>query len=142
MAGTILACKLLGAASEADYSFSETLAFGKAVTDGLLSIGCTLGHCHVPGRDNAKYGVIDEDTIEIGLGLHNEPGVFVVSPQPPPEKLIERMLDLLLNQEDPERAFVPFQENDGIILFVNNMGGMSTLEMYAVVDEATRQLGK
>ncbi|KAF9039619.1 Dak1-domain-containing protein [Hymenopellis radicata] len=140
MAGTILACKLLGAAAEANYSFSETLAFGKAVTDGLLSIGCTLGHCHVPGRDNAKYGVIGEDTIEIGLGLHNEPGVYVVSPQPPPDKLIERMLDLLLNQEDPERAFVPFQENDGVILFVNNMGGMSTLEMYAVVDEATKQL--
>lgn len=142
MAGTILVCKLLGAASEANFSFPDTLSFGKAVTDGLLSIGCTLGHCHVPGRDNAKYGVIGEDTIEIGLGLHNEPGVYVVTPQPPPDELIARMLDLLLNQEDKERSFVPFQEGDGVILFVNNMGGMSVLEMYAVVDEVTRQIGE
>lgn len=140
MAGTILVCKILGAASEAGYSFQETLSLGKAVTGGLLSIGCTLGHCHVPGRDNAKYGVIGEDTIEIGLGLHNEPGVYVVSPQPPPDKLIEKMLDLLLNQEDKERSFVPFEEKDSVVLFINNMGGMSTLEMYAVVDEVTRQL--
>lgn len=142
MAGTILVCKILGAASEADYTFPTTLSLGKAVTDGLLSIGCTLGHCHVPGRDNSKYGVIEDDTIEIGLGLHNEPGVYVVRPQPPSDKLIERMLDLMLKQDDPERTFVPFRENDGVVLFVNNMGGMSTLEMYAVVDEVTNQLGE
>ncbi|KIY72772.1 Dak1-domain-containing protein, partial [Cylindrobasidium torrendii FP15055 ss-10] len=140
MSGTILVCKILGAASEASYSFNATLELGKAVTDGLLSIGCTLGHCHVPGRDNSKYGVIEDDVIEIGLGLHNEPGVFVVRPQPSAEDLIARMLDLMLNQEDAERAFVPFQVGDKVALQVNNMGGMSTLEMYAVVDEATRQL--
>ncbi|KAG7442219.1 dihydroxyacetone kinase [Guyanagaster necrorhizus] len=140
MAGTILVCKILGAAAEGGLTFRETLELGRAVTGGLLSIGCTLGHCHVPGRDNAKYGVIGEDTIEIGLGLHNEPGVYVVSPQPAPDRLVDKMLDLLLNQEDKERAFVPFQEGDAVVLFVNNMGGMSTLEMYAVVEEVTRQL--
>lgn len=51
-------------------------------------------------------------------------------------------MDLILNQEDTERAFVPFHKSgDVLVLFVNNMGGMSVLEMYAVVDEAHIYLG-
>ena len=119
------------------------------MTSSLVSIACTLGHCHVPGRDNSQYSIIQPGTIEIGLGLHNEPGAFVVE-QPPPDKLIARMLDLCMNQDDKERAFVPFTygdnlqpgQGDEVVLFINNMGGMSVLEMYAVVDETISQLEK
>ena len=52
------------------------------------------------------------------------------------------MLKLILDMDDPERAFVPFSPSDEVVLFVNNMGGMSTLEMYAIVDDALLQLGK
>jgi dihydroxyacetone kinase len=52
------------------------------------------------------------------------------------------MLDLILNQEDPERAFVKFKEGDELVLLVNNQGGMSALEMGAVVDETLTQLGE
>ncbi|KAK7036706.1 hypothetical protein VNI00_011371 [Paramarasmius palmivorus] len=149
LAGVILVCKILGAASEASLSFSSVLHLGRTVTSSLVSIACTLGHCHVPGRDNSQYSIIPPGKIEIGLGLHNEPGVFVVD-QPPPDQLIARMLDLCLNQEDKERAFVPFTygehlgngQGDEVVLFVNNMGGMSVLEMYAVIDEVITQLEK
>lgn len=104
-----------------------------------------------------------EGGIEIGLGLHNEPvsassvlrwimnkylypgctqGVFVVSPRPSFSDLVSRMMDLILNQDDDERAFVPFDKSrDELVLFVNNMGGMSVLELYAVVDEVHIYLG-
>ncbi|KAL0572138.1 hypothetical protein V5O48_009816 [Marasmius crinis-equi] len=149
LAGTILVCKILGAASELSLSFQSVLRLGQTVTSSIVSIACTLGHCHVPGRDNAHYSVVQPGTIEIGLGLHNEPGAFVVE-QPPPDKLVARMLDLCLNQDDKERAFVPFtygenikpSSGDEVVLFVNNMGGMSVLEMYAVVDETISQLEK
>lgn len=52
------------------------------------------------------------------------------------------MLDLILNQDDPERAFVKFKKGDQLVLLVNNQGGMSALEMGAVVDETLTQLGK
>jgi dihydroxyacetone kinase len=67
-------------------------------------------------------------------------GVFNVA-QPPAEEFIAKMLDLMLNQDDPERAFVKFKKGDELVLMVNNQGGMSVLEMFAVVDEVLTQLG-
>jgi dihydroxyacetone kinase len=66
--------------------------------------------------------------------------VWVVNPQPSSTDLIARMLKLILDKDDAERAFVPFDDSDEVVLLVNNMGGMSVLEMYAVVDEALVQL--
>ena len=51
------------------------------------------------------------------------------------------MLDLLLKQDDPERSFVKFKQGDELVLLANNQGGMSVLEMGAVVDETLIQLG-
>ncbi|THU79797.1 Dak1-domain-containing protein [Dendrothele bispora CBS 962.96] len=141
MAGTMLVCKILGAASTADWSFDDVLALGKACVEGLASIGCTLGHCHVPGRiGGGGYPVVEKDTVEIGLGLHNEPGMWTISPQPSTTELVSRMIKYILNQDDPERSFVPFEKGDRIVLLVNNMGGVSVLEMWAVVDEVLDQL--
>lgn len=67
-------------------------------------------------------------------------GVFSIA-QPPPDVLINKLLDLLLKQDDPERSFVKFKDGDELVLLVNNMGGMSVLEMGSVVDEVLIQLG-
>jgi len=48
---------------------------------------------------------------------------------------------LILKQDDPERSFVKFKDGDDLVLLVNNQGGMSALEMGAVVDETLTQLG-
>jgi dihydroxyacetone kinase len=52
------------------------------------------------------------------------------------------LLDLILNQDDPERAYVKFKDGDELVLLVNNQGGMSSLEMGAVIDETLNQLGQ
>jgi dihydroxyacetone kinase len=49
---------------------------------------------------------------------------------------------LILKQDDPERSFVKFKDGDDLVLLVNNQGGMSALEMGAVVDETLTQLGQ
>jgi dihydroxyacetone kinase len=67
-------------------------------------------------------------------------GVFNIA-HPPAEEFITKLLDLMLNQDDPERAFVKFKDGDELVLMVNNQGGMSVLEMFAVVDEVLEQLG-
>ena len=63
-----------------------------------------------------------------------------MKPQPSSDELIGRMLNLLLDRNDPERSYVAYSSSDAVVLFVNNMGGMSTLEMGAVVDEALTHL--
>lgn len=61
---------------------------------------------------------------------------------PKGEDLIAQMLDLALNQDDPERSYVKFKQGDELVLLVNNQGGMSVLEMCAIVDEVLTQLGE
>jgi dihydroxyacetone kinase len=53
----------------------------------------------------------------------------VLHPKPDAEELIHRMLDLILDESDTERSFVKYGPEDEIVLFVNNMGGMSPLEI-------------
>lgn len=68
-------------------------------------------------------------------------GVFNIA-HPSGEDLIAQMLDLVLNQEDPERSYVKVKKGDEIVLLLNNQGGLSTLEMGAVLDETLTQLGQ
>ena len=63
--------KIIGSASEADWSFGTVLKVGQVVTGAIASIACTVGHCHAPGR--SEYSVTPLKTVEIGPGLHNEP---------------------------------------------------------------------
>lgn len=132
-------CKIMGAASEEDMDFAPLLALGRSLAANIGSVCVALEHCHVPGR--AEFASIPAGRIEIGLGLHNETGVMNV-PLPSPEDLIRTMLDLILDQDDAERAFVPFADGDVTVLMVNNQGGLSPLELGAVVDETLKQLAE
>ncbi|KAK8850558.1 dihydroxyacetone kinase [Kwoniella newhampshirensis] len=137
LAGITLVCKILGAGSEADMEFQDLVDMGRSLSANTASICAALDHCHVPGRSGEWH--IEEGRVEIGLGLHNETGVFNIA-QPSPEEFIKQLLDLLLKQDDPERSFVHFEDGDDLVLLVNNQGGMSALEIGAVVDEVLTQL--
>jgi dihydroxyacetone kinase len=52
------------------------------------------------------------------------------------------LLPLFCDKNDPERAFVKFNENDDTVLLLNNYGGLSTLELGALTQETLSQLGK
>jgi len=121
-------------------SYKDTLNLGREVNSAMVSCAAALDHTHVPGR--ADFPQIPQDTVEIGLGLHNEPGRFVLSPQPTAKELHAKLLDLLCNPDDEDRAFVKFNKDDEVVLLCNNMGGMSSLEMNATADETVAQLQK
>jgi dihydroxyacetone kinase len=80
--------------------------------------------------------------IEIGMGIHNEAGFQRVSPVPPLSKLVQTLLDLLLSQSDLERGFLSIQGpgKDNVVLLVNNLGGVSELEMAGIAREAITAL--
>lgn len=118
--------------------FNPMVKLGRSMSSNMASVCMALEHCHVPGR-SGEWSQIGAGRCEIGLGLHNETGVFNVE-QPEADVLIRQMLDLMLRQDDPERSFVKFKDGDELILFVNNQGGLSPLELGAVVDEALTQL--
>jgi len=63
--------KILGAAAAKEYSLDRCVEIGRAVNEQLVSIGSSLDHCHVPGRQS--HDKIGKDCLEIGAGIHNEP---------------------------------------------------------------------
>jgi dihydroxyacetone kinase len=63
--------KILGAAAAQDYSYEKCIDIGRSVNSQLVTIGSTLDHCHVPGRESHES--IPDDVCVIGAGIHNEP---------------------------------------------------------------------
>jgi dihydroxyacetone kinase len=78
--------------------------------------------------------------IEIGMGIHNESGHRRLYPIPELSKLVPQLLDLITSTSDPSRSFLPFKGQDRVILMVNNLGGVSELELGAIVAQVTFDL--
>jgi len=97
----------------------------------------------VPGRKEEEF--LANNEIEIGMGIHNEPGVKRLSSIPTSSELAKQLLKLLLDQNDPDRAFVPFNPGDKSVLLVNNLGSISNLELSAfagiVIDQLSSTYG-
>lgn len=136
LAGTVLVHKILGALSAEGKSIDELLATGRAVVDGLVTCGVSQGHVHIPGTKLEE----EEPQLELGMGIHNEPGCYVLDPRPSLDELIDKMLDMLLNADDTDRAYVNF-EGQNPVLLVNNLGGVSQLEHSALVQHTVAKLG-
>ncbi|KZZ98995.1 dihydroxyacetone kinase [Moelleriella libera RCEF 2490] len=140
LAGQIAVLKVMGGAAGAGGSLDDVYDLGVAFSQQIVSIAATLDHCHVPGR--AEHGMLNDDEVEIGTGPHNEPGYKKLSPAPSPSELINQVLTHCLDENDAERSYVKFAPGDEIMLLVSNFGGMSHLEMGALVDELLEQLDR
>ncbi|KAG6836736.1 hypothetical protein H0H93_004142 [Arthromyces matolae] len=147
LAGNILVCKILGACAQRGADLTHLKLLGDAVVNNLRSVGVGLDHCHVPGREarmDSTIAMTDEE-YEIGLGLHNEPGVERKK-MDVPEKLIQEMLGLIMqSKREYGPDFITLGTDnagttDETVLFLNNLGGLPQLELAAVLDEVITQL--
>ncbi|KAJ3889173.1 DAK1/DegV-like protein [Lentinula edodes] len=140
LAGNILVCKILGALAERGSSLENLKYAGDTIVSHLASIGVGLDHCHIPGN-NSYSATIGDDECEVGLGLHNEPGVHRMDIRDS-VKLIDELIGKLLRSrgvvDGGRDSFV--QEGDITVLFVNNLGGMSQLEMGAIMTDILARL--
>lgn len=138
LAGNLLVIKLAGAASQKGWAFERVRKIGELGNSQLVTIGTSLDHCHVPGRE--AFEAVPDDSCVVGMGIHNEPGLRTISPMPSPEDIIKEMLRYLLDASDSDRAFVPFSPSDNVVMLVNNFGGLSGLEFDAMVNIALQVL--
>jgi dihydroxyacetone kinase len=138
LAANMWVLKLCGSAAESGYDFEKCMNIGYAVNANAVTVGSSLDHCHIPGREHHRS--IPEDTYVQGIGLHNEPGLHEISPMPKVEDLVGDMLKYCLDPNDPDRAFVPFQPDDVVLLLINNFGGMSTFELEALTSVTRKVL--
>ncbi|KAJ7052269.1 dihydroxyacetone kinase [Mycena amicta] len=139
LAGVVLVYKIAGALAAQGGSLDEVYNVAQYFAGRIGTIGVGLEHCHVPGTAAPSHS-ISASEIEIGLGIHNEAGNMRLSPIPPLSQLIAQLLDYVTSTTDAERSFLPFKHDgkDEVVLLVNNLGGMSELEIGGVV-RATRE---
>lgn len=134
LAGCTLVMKILGAASEQGYNIDEVFRLGTDINANIASINAGLDHVHIPGHGSEEeYGKLDANQIEIGLGIHNEPGVLKINKVPSNEELVPKLLNYLLDRLDPERGFFEYDDEDEIVLLFNNLGGLPVIEEKALL---------
>jgi dihydroxyacetone kinase-like protein len=130
---TVLAEKICGAAAEEKQSLSQVAELCRKVNANGRSMGMALTSCTVPAAGTPTFDLPD-DEIEIGIGIHGEPGRERVKLAPAAE-IVERLTTPIL--ED-----LPFEEGDNVLAFVNSMGGTPLIELYVVYDDLNRLLSE
>ncbi|RMF26659.1 MAG: dihydroxyacetone kinase, partial [Chloroflexi bacterium] len=144
---TVLAEKICGAAAERGYDLKKLADLCRRVNINGRSMGMALTSCIVPAKGTPTFE-LGEDEMEIGIGIHGEPGRERMKLKPADE--ITEMLALSII-EDPEYTRIvrewddekgewvdvelvdpPFQPGDKVLAFVNSMGGTPVAELYVV----------
>ena len=126
---TVLVEKICGAAADDGKSLAEVAELGRKVNANGRSMGMALTPCITPGSGEPSFELA-EDEIEIGIGIHGEPGRFRESIGPA-SQIAERLMTPIL--ED-----LPFSSGDKVLAFVNGMGGTPLLELYVVYAEVAK----
>ncbi|KAI0150300.1 Dak1 domain-containing protein [Xylariaceae sp. FL1272] len=129
--------KIAGALAAQGASLDQVYKVAKLTADNLISVGASLEHVHVPGRVALEEGSLGADEVEIGMGIHNEAGSGRAKVELP--ELVKTMLAQLLDKNDSDRAFLNVNSNE-VVLLINNLGGVSVLELGGITAEVLQQL--
>lgn len=130
---TVLVEKIAGAAAEQGRNLSEVADVARKVNAGGRSMGVALTSCTVPAVGRPTFE-LPETHMEMGIGIHGEPGRQRL-PLAPAKRVAEYLLDPIL-------ADLPFTGGDGVIAFVNGLGGTPLIELYLMYHEVSSILGK
>jgi dihydroxyacetone kinase len=123
IAGTALVHKIAGYAAEHGKSLSEVRDIAQQACDSVFSLGVAMESCNLPGSDDEE-GRIKPGQVELGLGIHGEPGASVVE-----SHNSKALIDMLVK---------PLKEQAGdarVAVLINNLGGVSALEMALLTKE-------
>ncbi|KAJ4167974.1 dihydroxyacetone kinase Dak1 [Fusarium falciforme] len=137
IAGTVLVHKISGALAALGKPLDEVAKYARLTASNLVSVGASLEHVHVPGRKIDSEGSLEAGEVELGMGIHNEPGSGREKADLP--DLVSKMLKQLLDTSDKDRAFVNVNSKE-VVLMINNLGGVSVLELGGITAEVVSQL--
>ena len=144
VAGNFYVMKALGAASEAGASIDELIALGQDVNARTRSMGVALTGCTPPAKGKPIF-TLAEDEMEMGVGIHGEPGRArkkLVSAN----EIVAEMVDAILTDRKPAgegKTVDPiFTKGSEVALMVNGLGGTPISELYLVYGQAHQLLEK
>ncbi|SHH36684.1 dihydroxyacetone kinase subunit DhaK [Marivita hallyeonensis] len=121
VAGMVYAFKMAGAAAEEGRDLEGVTTVAQKAADACRSIGAALSPCTVPQAGKPTFEIA-EDEMEMGMGIHGEPGVWRGTLQTADE-IAGEMMDRLL-------ADMPLASGDRVSVMVNSLGATPPEELY------------
>ncbi|TVR70134.1 MAG: dihydroxyacetone kinase subunit DhaK [Spirochaetaceae bacterium] len=126
---TVLIEKIVGAAAERGMGLAEVTGLARTLNEEARSMGVALSSCTVPEAGKPTFD-LGADEIELGIGIHGEPGRERRTIRPARE-LVEYMSEAIFSD-------LPFHRGDSIIVLLNGMGGTPLIELYLLYGELER----
>jgi len=123
VAGTVLVEKIAGAAAERGDDLATVTQIATTVNEQMRSMGLALGPCTVPHAGKPSFD-LGEDEIELGIGIHGEPG-YRRGHMEPADTLTEELYTKV-------RDDLALTTGDRVVTLVNGMGGTPQSELYIV----------
>lgn len=131
VAGMVYAFKIAGAAAETMANLDEVTRVAQKAADACRSIGMALSPCTVPQAGKPTFQ-IGEDEMEMGMGIHGEPGIWRDKLKPA-DAITDEMLDRLI-------ADRPLQRGERVSILVNSLGATPLEELYIMYRRARARL--
>ncbi len=122
VAGTIFVHKIAGAAAEAGKSLAEVKAVADKVVANTRSMGVALKPSTVPAAGKPGFD-LGEDEMELGIGIHGEPGTSREKIQPA-DAIVDHLLDKIMNDD------VDYTDGSEVAVIINGSGGTPLMELY------------
>jgi len=120
IAGTVFVHKIAGAMAETGASLSEVAGVAREAVSNIRSMGMAMTPCILPAVGKPGF-VLEDDEIEIGMGIHGEPGIEKTKIKTAKE-VAEILLDKILSDYD--------YDNSEVAILVNGLGGTPLMELY------------
>ncbi|KAM1026634.1 hypothetical protein ACFX13_040244 [Malus domestica] len=134
LAGTILVHKIAGAAAAAGLSLADVAAEARRASELVGTMGVALSVCTLPGQVTPDR--LGPGKMELGLGIHGEPGAAVADLQPV-DVIVSHILKQILS---PETNYVPITRGCRVVLMVNGLGATPGMELMIASGKAVPKL--
>ncbi len=128
---TVLLEKIAGGLAEAGAPLAQVAELGRRINANGRSMGMALTSCIVPAKGTPTFE-LGEDEIEIGIGIHGEPGRHRVKLAP--------AADIVAMLANPVIEDLDLKSGERVLAFVNGMGGTPLIELYVVANELAKIL--
>ena len=120
---TVLAEKICGASAERGDTLDQVAAWADYCRANARSMGMALTSCTVPAAGKPTF-TLGDDEIEMGVGIHGEPGRERMKTQPA-DALVDAMFTAIFDD-------LPYAKGEQAIVMVNGMGGTPQMELYII----------
>lgn len=131
VAGMVYAFKIAGARAETGADLDEVTRVAQKAADACRSIGMALTPCTIPQAGKPTFE-IGENEMEMGMGIHGEPGIWRAEIRSA-DAIADEMIDRLLEDQ-------PLARGDRISILVNSLGATPAEELYILYRHAKKLL--